>query len=285
VTARVLGNGSFSNYHSLQVEIRRRFSAGLQFQANYTLSRTLNDGTTIVNNQSGFENYRTLRNLRLDYQNSDQDQRHRFVANAVYDLPFGKNARFLSNIWSPIGKVISGWTLGGIYTYQTGSPFFFSSNRSTFNQFNAGINGADLVGMSFDELKKNLGVFKTGAGVFFVNPQLLNIVVTKNATTGATTVTSTLKNGILAAPAPGTFGNFPLNSLFGPNFTQTDLSLVKRTTFSERRNIEFRVTMFNAFNQTNFTYGGDTFDSANFGRINATRGTERQIHFALGVNW
>jgi hypothetical protein len=47
--ARVLSNDSFSNYHSLQMEVRRRFAAGLQFQANYTLSRTLNDGTGIVN--------------------------------------------------------------------------------------------------------------------------------------------------------------------------------------------------------------------------------------------
>ena len=145
--ARVLGNYSFSNYHSLQIELRRRFSAGLQFQANYTLSRTLNDGTTIVNNQSTLESYRTLRNLRLDYQNSDQDQRQRFVANAVYDLPFGKSRRFLSNVWSPVGKVISGWTLGGIFSYQTGTPFYFTANRATFNNFNGGSNPADLVGV------------------------------------------------------------------------------------------------------------------------------------------
>src|SRR5215471_11728387 len=69
--ARVLGNFSYSNYHSLQVELRRRFANGLQFQANYTLSRTLNDGTTIVNNQSSLESSRTFRNFNLDYQNSD----------------------------------------------------------------------------------------------------------------------------------------------------------------------------------------------------------------------
>ncbi len=280
--ARVLSNSSYSKYHSLQIEIRRRFAAGLQFQANYTLSRTLNDGTTIVNNQSALESYRTLRNLRLDYQNSDQDQRHRFVANAVYDLPFGSGKRFFSNAWAPVRKAIEGWTMGAIVTVQSGSPFYITSNRATFNNFNAGTNSADLVGMTFDEFKKNLGVYKTPVGVFFINPSLLNLDV--NPTTGVLN-TSRIKDGIFAAPAPGTFGNFPLNSLYGPSFTQTDLSVVKRTYFTERANVEFRATAFNAFNQTNFTYGGNTFDSSAFGRITGTRGNERQFHFALGINW
>jgi hypothetical protein len=280
--ARVLNNGSYSKYHSLQVEIRRRFSAGLQFQANYTLSRTLNDGTTIVNNQSTLESYRTLRNLRLDYQNSDQDQRHRFVANAVYDLPFGSGRRFFNNSWAPVRKAIEGWTLGAIVSIQSGSPFYITSNRATFNNFNAGSNSADLVGMSFEEFRKNLGVYKTPAGVFFINPSLLNLDI--SPTTGQLN-TSRIKDGIFAAPAPGTFGNFPMNSLYGPGFTQTDLSLVKRTYFSERGNVEFRATAYNAFNQTNFTIGNQIFDSSAFGRITTTRGNERQFHFALGINW
>jgi hypothetical protein len=279
--ARVLSNGSYSNYHSLQMEIRRRFSAGLQFQANYTLSRTLNDGTGIANNQSSLESYRTLRNVRLDYQNSDQDQRHRFVANGVYDLPFGGGRRYMSGTWSPVRKMVSGWTVGAIVTYQSGSPLSFTSNRTTFNNFNPGINPAQLVGTTFEEFKRHLGVFKTGAGVFFIDPAMLNLTFGANGQLN----TSTLKDGLLGAPAPGTFGNFPLNALFGPNFTQTDLSIVKRTSFSESGNIEFRVTAFNAFNQANFTFGGNDFDSASFGRITNTRGTERQFHFSIGVNW
>jgi hypothetical protein len=276
--ARVLGNFSYSNYHSLQLEVRRRFSEGLQFQANYTLARTFTDSN---GSQSTLESYRTLRNLQLDYAPSDQDQRHRFVANVIYDLPFGKGRRYLSNLWGPLGKAIEGWTVGGIFTYQTRPPFFFTSGRSTFNSFNAGANPAQLLGMSFEEFRKNLGLFRHPAGLFFVNPALLDIVTDS----AGNFVSSTLKEGILGAPDPGEFGNFPINSLHGPRFFQPDLSLVKRTYFSERGNVEFRMTMFNATNHPNFVYGGDSFDSTSFGLINSQSGTPRIIHFAIGVNF
>jgi hypothetical protein len=278
--ARVLGNFSYSKYHSLQIEIRRRLSSGLQFEANYTLARTLNDGTGTVNNQSTLTNFRTLRNLRLDYQNSGQDQRHRFVANTVYDLPFGTGRQFGSNLWAPARKAIEGWTAGAIFTYQTPTPFNFSSGRTTFNSFTN--SPSQLLGMTFAELKKNLGVYRTPIGVFFINPSLLNIVLTS---TGALS-SARLKDGILGAPAPGTFGNLPLNALFGPNFTQTDITLAKRTSFSERGNVEFRMIAFNVFNHPNFTYGGNTFDTAIFGRITGLTGTtSRQISGALSINF
>ena len=280
--ARVLGNFSYSKYNSLQIEIRRRFSGGLSFQANYTLARTLNDGTTIVNNQSTLESDRTLRNFRLDYQNSDQDQRHRFVTNIVYDLPFGTGRRFLGGLWAPARKAIEGWTAGGIVTWQSATPFYITSGRSSFNSFNAGNNSAQLGSQTFEQFKSNLGLFKTPLGVFFINPTQLNIVT--NATTGALT-SARIKDGIFVQPAPGTFGNFPMNSLFGPNFTQTDFSLAKRTYFTERANVEFRMTVFNVFNHPNFIIGNQSFEATTFGRISQTTGIERQISFALGVNW
>jgi len=283
--ARSLGNFSYSKYQSLQIEVRRRFSNGLSFQGNYTLAHTWNDGTGTINNQSTLTSFRTLRNLRLDYQNSVQDQRHRAVANVVYDLPFGTGRRYLSGlhgVMSPVRKAIEGWTLGTIFTYQTAVPFYFTSNRSTFNSFNAGSNPATLGSMTFNEIKSNLGVFRTPVGVFFINPNLLDIVT--SPTTGLLT-SARLKAGILTAPAPGTFGDFPLNSLHGPNFTQTDLSVKKRTYITERANVEFTMTMFNVANHANFVYGGNTFDSSNFGRITSTTGSERQISFALGINW
>ena len=280
------GNGSFSKYESLQVELRRRFSAGLQFQANYTLAHTWNDGLGTINNQSAQTSFRTLRNQRLDYQNSIQDQRHRFVANLVYDLPFGSGRRYLSGLWLPARKAVEGWTAGTIVTLQTSPPFNILSGRTTFNQLSGG-NPAQLVGITFNEFKKNLGVFKTPLGVFFVNPTLLTITTSKNATTGAVTVSSKLRDGLLGPPAPGTMGNFPLNGIYGPNFSQTDFTLAKRTYFSERGNVELRMIAFNLFNHTNFVVPASyTFDdTSGFGKITSTTGIERQISFSLSVNW
>ena len=136
--------------------------------------------------------------------------------------------------------------------------------------------------MTFEEFKKNLGVFRTPVGVFFINPILLNVVT--NTTTGALT-SARIKDGIFVQPAVGTFGNFPMNSLFGPNFTQTDFSLAKRTYFTERGNVEFRMTVFNVFNHPNFVINNQSFEATTFGRITQTTGIERQISFSLGINW
>lgn len=279
--ARLVTNNSYSNYNALQVEIRRRMSRGLQAQANYTFSKSLTDGAETLNNQSTLETFRTLRNLRLDKHRSALDQTHRFIANFLYELPFGPGKPWLSGGFAPLRKVVEGWQVGSIISWQTGQPVSILSGRSTFNQFTT-FNPAQLVGITAEQLRDGAGIFKHSAGVFFYDPNLLNI--TTNATTGALTG-ATLKSGLIAAPAPGTFGNFPRNYINGPNFSQVDISLIKRTRFYERADVEFKANFINAFNHPNFAFGDINFDAANFGRISATRGSERQINFILGINF
>jgi hypothetical protein len=276
---QALTNGSFSNYNSLQAEIRRRLSKGLMLQANYTFSKAITDSE---GSQSTLESYRTLRNIKLDRHRANFDQTHRFIGNFIYELPFGVGRRWLNGGNPVIRKAAEGWQLGGIVNWQSGPPLGVFSGRTTFNQFNAGLNPAQLAGTSFDEFRQNTGIFKTASGVFFVNPSLLN--VTTNTTGQATG--ATLKPGLLEAPTPGTFGNFPRNAITGPSFTQWDFSLTKRTRFYERGDVEFKVTFYNAFNQANFVFGDiGAFDSANFGRISGQRGSPRVIHFILGINF
>lgn len=284
--AVLLGNDSSSNYHALQIEFRRRFSQGLQFQANYTFSKALTDATAAAGSQSDIASFRSLRNKRLDYIRSNQDQTHRFVANAVYELPLGKGKSFLSGANGVLNQIVGGWTVGGIVTWQGRPPIYVAAGRSTFNcsPTRAGtsngctvnLNPAQLVGISFADFKKNLGVFKTPAGVFFINPALLNI--TTNPVTGRF-VSSTLKPGLLGPPAPGTFGNFPLNSFNGPKYFNLDMSVVKRFKVKERVGLELKTTFINALNHSNFFYGTQNFDSTSFGLINSTSGIDRIIHF------
>ncbi|HEY6400108.1 MAG TPA: hypothetical protein VI479_01785, partial [Blastocatellia bacterium] len=115
--ARALTNGGYSNYHSLQVEIRRRMTKGLQAQGSYTLSKALTD--TDGGGQSTLEAYRTFRNLRIDKHRAGFDQTHRFIANFIYELPFGSGRRWLSGGIPVLGKVIEGWQVGSIISYQS----------------------------------------------------------------------------------------------------------------------------------------------------------------------
>ena len=278
--SRLLTNDSMSNYHSLQVEIRKRFSDGLQFQADYTFSKALSDAPDAQgNNQSTLENFRTFRDKRLDYRRSNDDQTHRFVANGLYDLPFGNGRRFLSSSNGIVNQMIGGWSTGGIVVWATRPPFFVTSGRTTFNTWNAANDGnnnpAQLVGLTFEEFKQNVGVFRTPGGVFWFNPELLNLTFNSR---GQVTAAS-LKPNLLGAPAPGTFGNFPLNGLNSGTFFNFDMSVTKRFPIRETVSFEIKTTFINVLNNPNWTYGNVNFDATNFGRITATTGSQRVIHF------
>ncbi len=282
--ARVLTNDSFSNYNALEIELRKRFSHGLQFQADYTWSKAMGDATDAQgNNQSDLVSRLTLRNKRLDYRRSTQDQKQRFVANAVYELPFGKGRAFLHSSNDFLDRLVGGWSMGGIVTWSTGVPFYIASGRATFNNGTAN-NGAQLTGITFDAFKKNVGLFKTPGGIFFVNPNLLDL--TRDASGKVTK--STLKAGLMSAPAPGTFGDFPVNGLDGPRYFNFDLSLIKRIRITERVRFELKATAINILNHPNFIFpvnstGGGTnvlnFDSTTFGLVTVQRSISRQFNF------
>jgi hypothetical protein len=296
----VLANDAMSNYHAMEVEIRRRFANGLQFQADYTWSKAMGDATDAQgNNQSDLVSRLTLRNPRADYRRSTQDQTQRFVANAVYDLPFGNGRSFFGGANGVVDRLVGGWTMGAIVTWSTGVPWYVASGRTTFNCSNTATvtcggtanNGAQLTGISFEEFKKNIGLFKTPSGVFFVNPNLLNI--TLNAAGKA--IASSLKPGLMSAPAPGTFGDFPVNSLNGPSYFNFDLSVIKRIRITERVRFELKGTAINVLNHPNFIFpilanqtGGTNainFDSTSFGRVTLQRGGSRALNIIAQVRF
>ena len=279
--ARLLTNDSMSNYHSLQVEFRRRYSQGLQFQADYTLSKALTDATDAAGSQTDLVSFRTLRDKGLDYRRSNQDQTHRFVANAVYDLPFGKGKYFMSSSNGVVNQLIGNWTVGSIVNWQGRPPIYVAAGRTTFNSFNAANNPAQLVGISFEEFKKNVGIFKTPGGILFINPNILDITYAPNGRIA----TSRLKAGLLGTPAPGAFGNFPLNSINGPTYFNIDMSVTKRFKVRERISLELKTTFINVLNHANFVYATQNFDSTSFGLINTTSGNDRIIHFTGTMNF
>jgi len=224
------------------------------------------------NNQSDLVSWRSLRDKSWDYRRSTQDQTQRAVGNVLYELPFGRSKPFLNSSNGWVDRLVGGWTFGSIVTWSKGPPWYVAAGRATFTSATTN-NGAQLVGMSFEDFKKNVGVFKDERGIFFINPDLLDITLNSRGQVA----TSKLKAGLMTAPAPGTFGNFPLNSLNAPSYFNVDMSLIKRIPITERVKLEIKFTAVNAFNIANFIYATQNFDSTSFGVISTQRDSGRNM--------
>jgi Carboxypeptidase regulatory-like domain len=129
-----------SNYNSLQALFEKRYSHGLQFQASYTYSKSLD-------NASSFEEILNPTNFNATYGPSLYDSRHRLVFNYVWELPIPKYEGFK-------GKALNGWEVSGIYTFQSGFPILI--NNCNDSELQGSIQGFECPG------KPNLiGTFKT----------------------------------------------------------------------------------------------------------------------------
>jgi carboxypeptidase family protein/TonB-dependent receptor-like protein len=118
-----------SSYNALWVTANKRLSRGLQFNASYTYSKSidynsLNSQGIVVQNSYDLRNDRGL---------SDFDARHRFVINTLYELPF-KGSR-----------LVDGWQLSTIVQLQSGNPVTIITSDNTFTGVNNTLR-PDLVG-------------------------------------------------------------------------------------------------------------------------------------------
>ncbi len=231
-------NAAHSNYNSLQALFEKRFSHGLQFQASYTYSKSLD-------NASSFEEILNPTNFNATYSPSLYDARHRFVLNYVWELPVPKYQGFK-------GKVLNGWQLSGIYTYQSGFPILIN------NCDDAELEGSTL-GFECPGKPDITGKFTTH------NPRKDGLVFDPT---------------IFADSALGTFGNSPRTLCCNPPINNWDMGLFKETPIGERTRLEFRTEIFNVFNHAQF-YGVDG-GSANptFGQPQKVR-DPRLFQFAL----
>jgi TonB dependent receptor len=75
-----------------------------------------------------------------------------------------------------------------------------------------------------------------------------------------------------AQPAPGTFGDFRRNQIYGPGFASVDLSVFKNIPITERVKLQLRAEMFNLFNRVNLVSGSGAFSLSGGGIANDTAG-------------
>lgn len=247
-----MDSNGYSNYNALQMDYRQRPWHGVQFDANYTWSHTL--GLATPNQWTSQSTQYTLRDLRLSYGPTLFDLRHVVHVNATVDLPFGKGRQWL-NHGGVVNGIVGGWTVGDIFTFQTGAPQQIFGGNYTFNDYADG--GVVLNGVSVSQLQSGIGVYHVGSAnggfVNLLSPQYLN------ATGGANTA------NISPNVTPGTIGS--ILYLYGPHQTFDDMSVSKNFAITERIRLLLQAEFLNAFNHPTFVwaYNGGSVQSPSFG--------------------
>jgi hypothetical protein len=229
-------------YNALQVDLQRRYSNGLLFQIAYTYSKSLND----VDTQRGILD---LIDQHIGKARSSDDVPHRFVASFIYDLPITKTLGWDNGA---VKRVLDGWSFGGIYTYESGTPF------SVLNQFDEiGTSGmisfADLNApfQNLDPRTNDRRAFNADAFKSFLDP----------SAPGYNLATQFRR---------GTSGRNQFRA--GNTINNWDLILSKKTQlWSESTGLELRFEAFNALNHTQFTTLNTSITSSTFGRYTAAR--------------
>jgi hypothetical protein len=271
-------NGGETDYHSLQLEARRRFSGGIGAQANYTFSKNLTNsaGTS----QQRFEPYLDNNRQELEHIRAEFDLTHVINASVTWELPFGKGHRWASSNGT-VDRIVGGWQIGSIIHYQSGAPFSILSGRQTFNR--VGTNPASS-SLSADQIKALFGIRKQANGIiYYIDPAVIN---TDGRAVGADNATNTagFSGQVFFNPSAGQIGQLAKLQFDGPSTTQWDFSVIKRTRISESTNFELRFEFFNFLNHTNLFVGDQDINSANFGRISSSFGS-RVIQIAGKFNF
>jgi hypothetical protein len=280
-SARRLVNDGFSTYHAVQLEVRRRLSSGLLYQANYTYGRAIadydGDSNTLLNDRRPS----SIRNNR--YLVRDIMPQHTVKGNWIYELPFGTGKPFApGNAF--LRKALEGWQTAGLIGWRSGRPLSIVSGRGTFHR--TAVSGDNTVNLSQPlsdaELRNLTGELDIGGNVFWFDPCM------SSALSG--TVTSCTDPNAIAGlfqdPNAGELGQLSHTPIFGPERFKIDFSLAKHTQLTETTSLEFRWEVFNLTNTTNFQIPASLdIDSTSFGLIRETITPSRLMQFALKINF
>ena len=270
----IMDNAGDSNYHALQVELRRRLSRGLLVQGSYVFSKSLTN--MFASSDSAALTPVTMRDFDYEKGPAPRDNRHAFKFDYIYELPVGPGRAFLSGGPKLFGKLLESWQVAGVARIQSGTPSLLTSARQTFNQRESGV---ALHNITRDQLQDLVKIRKETVcdannrcqGVIYWLPQAI-IDNTLAAFELNSRALDPSKPYIGPPTTPGQLGARVF--LYGPWTSRFDINLMKRTKITERTNFEFRVQFLNAFNQSGITIraAGTNADS---NAINATFGQTR----------
>ncbi len=237
-----------SFYNSLQVNLDRRFSRGLQFGVAYTFSKSIDEGydrwDQVGNNGNGASGGPDPDDHKSERGLSDFDTRNRFILNFSYEIP---TPAFQSGV---AHAVLGGWQVNGILKLSDGNPF------SALTRAQRHENGSARFTSRPDQAGSTNNPVLGGPDNYF-DPSAFVL------------------------QERGFLGNVAKNTISGPGVNNVDLVLGKNFSFGEQMNLEFRSEFFNIFNRPTFARPGAFIDVGSAGRVSNTLNVSRQIQFGL----
>src|SRR5262249_12351171 len=238
-----------SYYNGLHIRSEKRAAKGLTFLVSYQFGKNIAE----TNCQDA---YATMLQGCKDRGLDSEDARHRGTVSFVYQLPFGHGLRFLTNAPRLADYILGGWELSGIDRANSGYAF-----------------------------TPRINIDQSGTGDLNDRP---NLIGNPDLGKGASPVAFWNKNAF-SLPVKYSFGNAGVNTLTGPSFWSQDFAIAKKFAPAEKQTVTVRLELFNAFNHANFNDPSTTWNSATFGQITSTVGTDgaasgsRQAQ--LGIKW
>jgi hypothetical protein len=239
------------NYNSLQAQIEKRMSNGLQFHAAYTWSKFM--GTCCDDRGDGQPEIPIPQYSYLNYAIMPNDRTNVFQLSSVYQLPFGKNKQYLTN--GVAAAIAGGWQANAILSFYSGNPFSVTDPGTSLN--------APGSQQRANQVKRQVAVYGAHG---LVSPYF--------------------DTSAFAPVTTATFGTASFDSLRGPGFSNMDLGVFRTFKIVESLNLQFRAEAFNLTNTPHFSNPDSQDTDAQFGLISSTNPGSRLIdqrYFRLGL--
>ncbi|MGH9431595.1 MAG: carboxypeptidase regulatory-like domain-containing protein, partial [Terriglobia bacterium] len=254
-----LGGSNFnaiSSYNSLQIVVRKRYSNGLTFDANYAWSHMLDDQDSAGwGSTAGAQNWQIGNNPAANYGNSNFDIPQALKGTATYELPFGIGKPFMNN--SAIAdSVLGGWRLAGTFIYQSGTPF---------TMLDFGVNDYSQAGTAYANVAPG------------VSPKVSNPNLSEWFNPAAFETPAQQGNG--------TFGDVGRNTLRGPKLSDIDFSLAKTWHYKERVRFTLRADAMNALNHPSFDLPNNDVSNPAVATITSVQNASRSIQLGARLSF
>jgi trimeric autotransporter adhesin len=253
-------SSAHADYNALLIKAEKRAGHGLNLITSFTWSRNMDSSFATANSiqSPGVSAPQNVYDLQAEYAHSVTDVPYRFIAGALYDLPFGPGKRFSTGRrWTD--EIIGRWQLNVLPTFQSGFPVSIQQSSNP---------NSTIAGNGVQRPNINPGVALGTRGDLY---QRLNGYINPAAFTSS---------------AAYTFGNAPRTlSLRGPGYANWDMSLFKSVLVRDRVNVQFRASAFNTFNTPLFAGPNTSFGSANFGAITAEANFPRYLQLGLHITY